>query len=135
MRIKVKLNYLHLLVPVLLLAGVQMFAQVVADNGKATAGPAVYKATTSNTEVPQTSDRLSIRKSVEALALGLSSDDPTSNSVLSGEAAKGSLVNHCPIPECAAPPPGCSYQGPPTLGSNGCPTNCGTLVCNPGDLN
>lgn len=42
-------------------------------------------------------------------------------------------VQMCPIPECAAPPPGCNYVPDPTQkDANGCPLGCGRLACDAG---
>jgi hypothetical protein len=57
-----------------------------------------------------------------------------SSNIFSLKAAKSSISTRCPIIDCAAPPPGCFYQGPPDLGPNGCPIDCGHLVCGP-DVN
>ena len=35
----------------------------------------------------------------------------------------------CAIPDCAAPPEGCRYEGPPPQDDQGCPMGCGTLLC------
>jgi hypothetical protein len=40
----------------------------------------------------------------------------------------GGHCEECPIPECAAPPPGCFYQSSP-IPEGTCPTGCGKLVC------
>lgn len=116
MRIKAKFSYVLLLVPVLVLAGV-MFAKTAVDSGMVAAGPAVHKAeaaTSAHADV-LISDRTFIMKSIGVTKL--------------------SIKSGCPIVDCAAPPPGCFYQGPPATDSRGCPINCGTLVCDPNGIN
>lgn len=113
MRIKAKLSYVLLLVSVLVFAGV-IFANAAVDSGMPAAGPALHKAeatTSLHTDVV-ISDRTFIMKSIGVKKLNL----------------RGSI---CPIVDCAAPPPGCFYQGPPTTDSRGCAIDCGTLVCDP----
>ena len=132
MRTKGKLSYIRLLVPVLLFAGAQMFAQPAADSRMAADKPASHAATTaSDAGMPLISDRTFITKSIAAIAmnqnfesagLGCSSSSPSAG------VTKASFFG-CPIPDCAAPPPGCNYQGPPDRGPNGCPIDCGHLVC------
>jgi len=105
MKVKGKLNYMQLLVPVLLLAGMQMFAYAAADS------PASIKTT----------------------GIGPTATFKAAcSSAISAEVAPAGYQDRCPIPECAAPPPGCSYQGPPDVNEKGCPINCGHLVCDGG---
>jgi len=116
MRIKEKLIYI--LVPVLLFAGVQIFALGTADStmpATSTASPKTegieFQATAKpHAGMPLISDRTSILKSI---------------------GVKNFRSGGCPIIDCAAPPPGCFYQGPPATDQRGCPINCGTLVCDP----
>jgi MYXO-CTERM domain-containing protein len=49
--------------------------------------------------------------------------------LLIAAATTPALARECPIPECAAPPEGCNYQGPAALDEDGCPIGCGKLVC------
>ena len=147
MRIKGKLSYMCLLVPVLLFTGVQIFAQAAADSSMPMTGPASHNTTTSHADVFLISDRTFIMKSIEGtmnqsfksqsagtvarpISLYESSGVGCSSSIFSLGFAK-SAPGGCPVVDCAAPPPGCFYQGPPATGPNGCPTNCGTLVCGP----
>lgn len=137
MKIRGKLSYIRLLVPVLLFAGVQMFAQPAADS-RMVADPASHKvATAPDADMPLISDRTFIMKSIEAIAMSQSFGPAPdcSSSIPSGGAAKASFLGGCPIPDCAAPPPGCFYQGPPDKGPNGCPIDCGHLVCSGGGGN
>jgi len=99
----------------MVLAGV-IFAYAAVDNGMPAAGPALHKAeaTSSHADVV-ISDRTFIMKSIGV--------------------TKFSIKSGCPIVDCAAPPPGCFYQGPPATDQNGCPINCGTLVCDPNGIN
>jgi hypothetical protein len=149
MRIKGKLSYMRLLVPVLLFAGVQVFAQAAADGRMPLAGAASHKTTRPDANVLLISDRTFLMKSIEGIAMnqGFESQSagavarPTSlyesagprcsSSVFSVGIAKSFFIGRCPIPECAQPPPGCFWQGPPDLGPNGCPIDCGHLVCGP----
>ena len=117
MRTKEKLSYILLLVPVMLFAGVQILAQT-ADSRMPVAGTASHKAEgielktamKPHTDAFLISDRTFIMKSI-------------------GVAKSNFRVAGCPIVECAAPPPGCFYQGPPATDQRGCPIDCGTLVC------
>ena len=124
MRIKGKLSYIRLLVPVLLFAGVQIFAQTAANSNMPVAGTASHNTTTAHADVLVISDRTFIMKSIEGI--GTIAGPGCSSSILSVGVAK----SFCSPIDCAAPPPGCFYQKPPT-GPNGCPTGCGTLVCGP----
>jgi len=146
MRTKGKLSYIRLLVPVLLFAGVQIFAQTAADSRMPAPRPASHKTTTPDAGVFLISDRTFLMKSIEEIAMNQSqsagtvarpiplyeSAEPScSSSVFSVEGAKSLSSGSCPRILCAAPPPGCFYQGPPDKGPNGCPINCGHLVCGP----
>ena len=124
MRIKGKLSYMWLLVPVLLFTGVQIFAQAAADSGMPMTGPASHNTTTPHADVFIISDRTFIMKSLAGI--GTIAGPGCSSRILSVGVAK----SFCSPIDCAAPPPGCFYQKPPT-GPNGCPTGCGTLVCGP----
>ena len=114
---RAKSSYILLLVPVLLFAGAQIFALAAVDSSMPVASTVSHKAEgielTAATK-PQAdmviSDRASIMKSI---------------------GARNFRPAGCAIPDCAAPPPGCFYQGPPATDSRGCPINCGTLVCDP----
>ena len=144
---KGKLSYIRLLVPILLFAGVQVFAQAAADSRIPAAGPASHKTTKPQADVLLISDRTFLMKSIEGIAmdqnfksqaagtvespLNESAGADCSSSILSVRVAKSFFRGRCPIIDCAAPPPGCFYQGPPDLGSNGCPIDCGHLVCGP----
>ena len=124
MRIEAKLSCIRLLVALLLLMGVQMFAQAGADSSTIVAGPASHNVTKAEAGVVVISDRAFLMKSIAGSA-------GCSSSILSVGGATSRVVSGCPRVDCAAPPPGCFYQGPPATGSNGCPINCGTLVCGP----
>jgi hypothetical protein len=128
MRTKGKLNYIRLLVPVLLFAGVQMFAQAAADSRMLASGPASHQMTSPLADVFVISDRNSLMKSIDGI-LNESAKPRCSSSTSSVEVAK-SFSGGCGKIDCAPPPPGCFYQKPP-VDQNGCPTGCGTLVCGP----
>ena len=129
MRIKEKLSYIRLLVPILLFAGVQIFAQAAANSSMPMAGPASHNTTTLHADVLVISDRTYIMKSIEEI--GTVAGSGCSSRIFSAGVAKSSFSGRCPQIDCAAPPPGCFYHGPPDTGPNGCPINCGTLVCGP----
>lgn len=129
MRIRGKLSYIRLLVPVLLFTGVQIFAQTAADSTMPVTGPASHKMTRPHAGVLLISDRTFLMKSIEAIAVNESAEAGCSSSIFSVGIAKS--LGRCPIIDCAAPPPGCFYQGPPDKGPNGCPIDCGHLVCGP----
>ncbi len=149
MRIKGKLSYIRLLAPVLLFGGVQIFAQAAADSRMLVAGPASHNTTRPHADVLLISDRTFIMKSIEGIAmnqrsksqlagtvtgpisLSESAGPGCSSSIFSVGVAKSFFSGECPEIDCPAPPPGCSYQGPPDTGPNGCPINCGHLVCGP----
>jgi hypothetical protein len=134
MRIKGRLSYLLLLVPVLLFAGVQVFALTAADSGTPVASPASHNTIRHHADVPLISDQtLFMMKSIEGMTMNQSESAKPgcASRVFSAGVAKSSLIRGCPIVDCAQPPPGCFYQGPPHLGPNGCPIDCGTLVCGP----
>jgi hypothetical protein len=134
MRIQGKLSYIRLLVPVLLLAGAQMFAQAAADSRMPAAGPAAHKTTRPHAGVLLISDRTFIMKSIQGTARPISLYESAapgcSFSIFSVGVAKPSS-GECPEVDCPAPPPGCYYEGPPDTAPNGCPINCGHLVCGP----
>jgi hypothetical protein len=147
--IEMRISYLRLLVPVLLFAGVQIFAQAAADSRMLVAGPASHKPAKPHAGVLLISDRTFLMKSIEGIAISQSFKSQSagtvarpislyesagpgcSTGIFSLGAAKSFFSGRCPIVECAAPPPGCFYQGPPDLGPNGCPIDCGHLVCGP----
>jgi hypothetical protein len=122
---KGKLSYIRLFVPFLLFAGVQVFAQAAADNGMPEAGPASHQMMRPHADVVLISDRTFLMKSIEGIAMKTG----CASSLSSSGTAKSFISGGCPIVDCAAPPPGCYYQGPADTGPNGCPINCGHLVC------
>jgi hypothetical protein len=124
-----KLSYIRLLVPILLFAGVQMFAQAAADSRTPAPGPASPQMTNSHAGVFVISDRNFLMKSIEGM-LYESARPSCSSGTSSIEVAKSSFAGGCGRIDCAPPPPGCFYQKPP-VDQNGCPTGCGTLVCGP----
>jgi len=137
MRTKGKLSYIRLLVPVLLFAGVQMFAQGAADSRTAATGPASHKLlamASPQADMPLISDRIFVMKSIAGIT-DESMKPGCSSSFFSLGVRQSQFSGRCPIVDCAAPPPGCFYQGPPATGPNGCPINCGTLVCDPNGIN
>ena len=114
---RAKSSYIPLLIPVLLFAGAQIFALAAVDNSMPVAASVSHKAegmeltaATKSHAVVVISDRASIMKSLKVASFRLPG---------------------CPVVDCAAPPPGCFYQGPPHTDSRGCPIDCGTLVCDP----
>lgn len=129
MKIQGKLSFVLLLVPVLLFAGAQVFALTAApDSTIPAAVAAAHKTTSHAVEAPLISDQtLVMMKSIAGVAM--SPSESAKPGCAARAASAKSFIRGCPIPECAAPPPGCFYQGPPELGANGCPVNCGTLVC------
>jgi hypothetical protein len=129
MRTKGKLSYIRLLVPVLLFAGMQMFAQAAADSSTPASGPASQQMTTPYAGVFVISDRNFLMKSIEAI-LQESGRPSCSSSTSSVGIAKSSFSGGCGKIDCPPPPSGCFYQKPP-VDQNGCPTGCGTLVCGP----
>jgi hypothetical protein len=149
MRIKGKLSYIRLLVPVLLFAGVQIFAQAAADSRMPVAGPASHKTMKPQADVLLISDRTFLMKSIQGIAMNQSFKSQSADTVarplslyesagpgcssssFSVGVAKSFSSVRCPRIDCAAPPPGCFYQGPPDTGANGCPIDCGHLVCGP----
>jgi hypothetical protein len=133
MRIEGKLSYIRLLVPVLLFAGVQLFAQAAADSKMQVAGSASHNTMKPHADVLLISDRTILMKSIEEIIMNQRFKSQSvgagcSSSVSSVGVAKSISSDRCPIIDCPAPPPGCSY-GPPDTGANGCPINCGQLVC------
>ena len=133
MRIEGKLSYIRLLVPVLLFAGVQVFAQTAADSRMPVAGSASHNAMKPHADVLLISDRTFLMKSIVEIAMyqrfkSQSLGTGCASSIASVGGAKSISSDRCPILDCPAPPPGCSY-GPPDTGANGCPINCGQLVC------
>lgn len=125
MRTKGKLSCIRLLVPILLFAGVQMFAQAAADSRMPASGPASHQITKPHDGVFVISDRNFLMKSIQEILHESAEPSCSSNASSVGVAA-----SFCGRIDCAAPPPGCFYQKPP-LDQNGCPTGCGTLVCGP----
>ena len=67
MRTKGKLSYIRLLVPVLLFAGVQMFAQAAADSRIPASGPASHQMTRPHADVFVISDRNFLMKSIQEI--------------------------------------------------------------------
>jgi hypothetical protein len=130
MRIK---SYMQLLVPVLLFAGVQVFAQGAAESRMPAASPASRNMMAAHADVVLISDRTFLMKSIREIAMDQSFESQAgcSSNLLAGAAKASFSGGRCPVVDCAAPPPGCFYQGPPDLGPNGCPINCGHLVCGP----
>src|SRR5262245_31372870 len=128
MRIKGKLTSLRLLVPFLLLAVAQIFAQAAAS-GRAPE-PVSVNTTRPQADVVLISDRTLVMKSIEGTTNQRVKSPGCSSGSFPAEAAKLPLIGGCVKPECAQPPPGCFY-GPPDRDQNGCPINCGPLVCGP----
>jgi hypothetical protein len=126
MRTKGKLSYIRLLVPLLLFAGAQMFAQAAADSKTPASGPASHQVTKPYAGVFVISDRNFLVKSIQKILR--ESAEPSCSSSTS---SVGAVASFCGRIDCAAPPPGCTYQNP-TFDKNGCLTGCGTLVCDPG---
>jgi hypothetical protein len=131
MRIR-RLSSIRLLVPVLLFAGVQMFAQAAADSRMPAPGPASQQATSPHAGVFVISDRNFLMKSIQGI-LSESARPSCSSRTSSVGIAASFFSGSCAFIDCAAPPPGCSYQNPPR-NKDGCPTGCGTLVCGPGSI-
>ena len=127
MRNKRKLSYTRLVVPVLLFAGVQIFAQAAADSRIQVAGSASQKMMKPDANVVLISDRTFLMKDIKQIMM---SQRFKSQSAGIGCSSSISSVSsdRCPIIDCPAPPPGCSY-GPPETDANGCPISCGQLVC------
>ena len=132
MRTKGKLSYIRLLIPVLLFAGVQMFAQAAADSRTPVSGPASHQMTSPHAGTFVISDRNFLMKSIEKI-LHESAEPSCSSSTGSVGVAESFLSGSCAFIDCAAPPPGCSYHNPPR-DHNGCLTGCGTLVCGPDSI-
>ena len=135
MRINGKVSYIRLLVPVLLLAGVQAFAQAATDSRMQAPGPASHQMTRADADVFVISDRTSLMKSIEEILMEQSFKSQfagmsCSATIFSVKLAESFSSGSCAFIDCAAPPPGCSYQNPPR-DKNGCLTGCGTLVCGP----
>jgi len=133
MRTKGKLSYIRLLVPVLLFAGVQVFAQAAAESRMQVAGSASMMMKP-HADVLLISDRNFLMKSIQEIVRnqGFKSQSGTgcASSISSARFVRSGSGDGCPIIDCPAPPPGCSY-GPPDIGANGCPISCGQLVCGP----
>jgi hypothetical protein len=125
MRTNGKLSCIRLLVPILLFAGVQMFAQAAADSRMPASGPASHQITKLHDGVFVISDRNFLMKSIQEILH--ESAEPSCSSNASSVVVAASF---CGRIDCASPPPGCSYQNP-TVDKNGCLTSCGTLVCDP----
>ena len=144
MRTNGRLSCIRLLVPILLFAGVQMFAQAAADSRMPAPGPASHKTTRLHGDVFLISDRTFLMKSIAEIAINQSFKSQAAGTVArpislhesaepscsSNASSVGVAASFCGRIDCAAPPPGCFYQKPP-LDQNGCPTGCGTLVCGP----
>jgi hypothetical protein len=127
MRNKRKLSYTRLVVPVLLFAGVQIFAQAAVDSRMQVAGSASQKMMKPHADVVLISDRTFLMNDIKEIMM---SQKFKSQSVGIGCSSSISAVpsDSCPVIDCPAPPPGCSY-GPPETNANGCPISCGQLVC------
>ena len=123
---KTKLSYIRLLVPILLFAGVQMFALTAADSKTPASDPGSQQMTKPQADVFVISDRNFLMKSIQKILR--ESPEPSCSSNTSSVPVAASF---CGQIDCAAPPPGCTYQNP-TRDKNGCLTSCGTLVCDPG---
>ena len=119
-------SYIQLLVPVLLFAGVRLLAQ-----GAATSPASSHDRMGPHAGVVLISDRIFLMKSIQGITMDQSfeSQSGCSSGIPVGAAKASFSGGRCPVVDCAAPPPGCFYQGPPDLGPNGCPINCGHLVC------
>ena len=128
MRVKERLASIGLLVPFLLLAAAQIFAQAAASGR--TPEPVSVNTTRPQADVVLISDRILVMKSIEGMTNQSLKSPGCSSSLFPAEAAKLTLIGRCVKPECAQPPPGCFY-GPPDRDQNGCPINCGPLVCGP----
>ena len=110
-----------------------MFAQTAADSRIPVAGSASHYTMKPHADVLLISDRAFLIKSIEGVAMNprfksQSGGASCSSSISSVGVANSIAPDRCPILDCPAPPPGCSY-GPPDTGANGCPINCGQLVC------
>lgn len=125
MKSKGKLSYIRLLVPLLFFAGVQMFAQAAADSRTPASGPASQQMTKPYAGVFVISDRNFLMKSIQEIL-----HESAESSCSANTSSVGVAASFCVIIDCAAPPPGCTYQNPPR-DKNGCLTGCGTLVCDP----
>src|SRR5262245_8220958 len=111
MRIRGKLSSVRLPVPVLLFAGVQMFAQAAANGRMPAPDPASLNTARPHADVPLISDRTFLMKSIEgAMNQSFKSSGCASSTFSVGVAGPG--FPECPVIDCPAPPPGCSY-GPP----------------------
>src|SRR6266852_5310639 len=102
MRIKGKLSYIRLLVPVLLFAGVQIFALAAVDSRMPVAGTASHTTTRPHADVLLISDRTSIMKSIEGIGMNQSFKSQSarpgcSSSIFSVGVAKP--LGECPIPD------------------------------------
>jgi hypothetical protein len=128
MNTKGKLSYIRLLVSLLLLTGVQMFAQAAADSRTSASGPVSQQVTKPHADVFVISDRNFLMKTIQEI-LHESAESSCSSNTSSVPVA----ASFCGGIDCAAPPPGCTYQNP-TRDKNGCLTSCGTLVCDPNVL-
>src|SRR5213076_1623782 len=83
MRIKGKLSYMRLLVPVLLFAGVQIFAQAAADSRMLVAGSASHKTARPHADMLLISDQSFIMKSIEGIAMNQSFKSQSAGTVAS----------------------------------------------------
>ena len=132
MRIKEDLSYIGLLVLVVLLGSTKIFAQAASDRIPL-AISASHKAIKPHADGLLISDRTFLLQSIEELERhqGFKSQSLSmgcSSSISSVGVAESISSDRCPIIDCPAPPPGCSY-GPPDTDANGCAINCGQLVC------
>ena len=130
MRIKGKSSSIRLLVPVLLVAGLQIFMQPAANGRMPSVDPTSVNTTRPHADVVLISDRTILMKSIEGMMDQSFKKSGCNTSVLSATVGGSGFGDRCPIIDCPAPPPGCSY-GPPDTDQNGCAINCGQLVCGP----
>lgn len=130
MRIKGKSSSIRLLVPVLLVAGLQIFAQTAANGRMPSADPVSVNTARHHADVVLISDRAFLMKNIEGTMDQSFKSSGCHSRVLSVAVGGPGFGDRCPIIDCPAPPPGCSY-GPPDTDQNGCAINCGQLVCGP----
>lgn len=102
-----------------------MFAQAATDSKTPASDPGSQQMTKPYAGVFVISDRNFLVKSIQKILR--ESAEPSCSSSTS---SVGAAASFCVFIDCAAPPPGCSYQKP-TFDKNGCLTSCGTLVCDP----
>jgi len=134
MQIKRKLSYIRLLVPVLLFAGVQAFAQAPAESRMPVVSSASPNTMRPHADTSLISDRNFLLKSIARIVMEQSMASQSAGTSCSSSVFSVAYVRtfppRCPIIDCAVPPPGCSYQNP-LFDQNGCQIGCGELVCGP----